>query len=268
MATPVHFVALRGTGERHNAANTMLAQVYQATQHPHMAWHDVPYPASIGPVNERGDVFGASLAVSKSNGSSQARRVVAKLRRTQPNSRIVLAGYSLGALAAIKALTDGIKVDRTILIGNPALHHLGDTSGLTPHHYRGVASHTTTDWVTTVQDVHNIAHPADGIAHLHPLSPLHRVAPWLWAMDLDDPGPWMSDLLRRLHRQELLQAPLRIWNRNVGQALREAPNAVIGYATGGTHTTRYGEALWRTIDGTPVSGIKKAALLADEVGTW
>lgn len=112
-----------------------------------------------------------------------------------------------------------------------------------------------------LDDVCHIVNPNDGITCLHPQSPLRRLVPYLWALDLDDWAPWAGTVYAHLTGWRRLLDPRAVFNP---QAWGEALPALDGYLHGGQHTTAYRDAKWEH-NGQPISGVALAGKLVDEV---
>lgn len=264
----IYMLALRGTAEPLAADSNMLAHVRNvARRHTGLpvTYIDVPYPASVSFANEGNDIAGASIAASIASADAKTTEIARDLLRVDSTAQFVLTGYSLGALATLLiAHKRRFPIARVVTIANPALQpgegHGHSVIHRAPVGYSGIVTEYGRGLDMPTPAFH-IAHPADGISYLHPKSPLRRIAPYLWTFDLDDPLPWLLDLGARLSRGELL-APLLFWQPDTKKALREAPDALSGYALRGRHTLAYGEKAW-TIDSRtePVSGIELAGWL-------
>lgn len=249
-------LAVRGTAEVHDNTENLLHAVYRATSG-RILYVDVDYPASIGPANPTNDVLGVSLAGSIGAGVANLNALVEEISDTD---RIVLVGYSLGALVVLHAAENGTRYDRIITVACPSR-----TSGLgwgrAPRPgYTGIAADYMPE-PRALDDVCHIVNPNDGITCLHPQSPLRRLVPYLWALDLDDWAPWAGTVYAHLTGWRRLLDPRAVFNP---QAWGEALPALDGYLHGGQHTTAYRDVKWEH-DGQPISGIALAGKLVDEV---
>lgn len=250
-----YFLALRGTGEPLNGKSNVLYRAWQETKE-FIEYVDVNYPASIAVANPARDPFGPALSASIDRGTSVLWATVAEIRRTDPGAVIVVAGYSLGALVLLAAMDEGIPINRAIALANPARvsRSVGivDITG-----YTGLAS----EYQAEPGDlpVFNVAYPKDGITSLHPNSPLRKLVPWVWALDLDDWEPWLKYVWEYVTGWRWW-TPQALLNR---KAWDEALPALIGYLVGGDHTIRYFEDHWAW-KGKRMSGVALVARLAEE----
>ncbi|WNN94180.1 lysin B [Gordonia phage Elinal] len=255
-----HIFALRGTSETLHSKQSLITRAF--TQHGptdlrDYAFHDIAYPASITVVNERRDLFGASLAASLDAGVWTLKQRW-DLVKPGPDDTVTIVGYSLGALVALRALKQGLKPTKVILVANPSLRvgkRLVPTTKQPPSGYYGISADILTDAVPSPCLVFNVAHPEDPIVFSHPKSPLRRIAPWLWYFDVDEPGPWLRDLQRRVVGGEVLDIRF-LFSPGYRQALDEAPNDLLDYAIRGRHTRAYEEAAWTRPGMTPTTGLK------------
>ena len=129
-------LAVRGTAEPQDGEANMLKAVYRATRERGVLYVDVTYPASIAVVNAGNDVLGASLAESLNQAEQSLRETIAKIPL---GDRIVLAGYSLGAIAVLQAAAAGIRYDRIVTIACPTRGNWGPDWRRIPAKYTGIA---------------------------------------------------------------------------------------------------------------------------------
>lgn len=250
-------LAVRGTAEPQDGEVNMLKAVYRATREPGVLYVDVTYPASIAVVNAGNDMLGASLAESLNQAEQSLRETIAKI---PAGDRIVLAGYSLGAIAVLQAAAAGIRYDRIVTIACPTRGNWAPDWRRIPAKYTGIA-HDYQPEPLHLDNVWHVVNPNDGITCLHPASPLRRLVPYLWALDLDDWAPWAGTVYRHLTGWQRLLDPRALLNP---QAWAEALPALDGYLHGGQHTTAYHRPGW-TYAGQTLTGVQVAARLVDEV---
>lgn len=266
-----YFLALRGTAEAQGSANNMLYKGYLEATVP-MTYVDIPYPASITIANEGQDLFGTSLAMSLGAGVKSLKEHIESIRSNDPTARIITAGYSLGCLVLLTAIRDDEylkkNIDRMILLANPGTKYLMNTGGgrRVPSIYDGIVSGMISDEVVLeaskdMLDAYTINWSWDPIAYLHPKSPLRSIAPWLWALDFDDPGQWI-DYVRDEIDRKLAWSWTRFWDPGYRDAVFAAPDDLLRYTRGGHHTTAYtdqGNFSWMS---EPVSGVWLVGRLA------
>ena len=251
-------LAVRGTAEPQDGEANMLHYVYRATRERGVRYVDVTYPASIAVANDDNELFGGSLAASLDDAEQALRAIVAEIPL---GDRIVLAGYSLGAIAVLQAGRHGIRYDRIVTIACPTRTIGHVTGGRTLRAgYSGIAAGYLPQPLG-LGSVYHIVNPNDGITCLHPASPLRRLVPYLWALDLDDWAPWAGTVYRHLTGWQRLLDPRALLNQ---QAWAEALPALDGYLHGGQHTIAYGRPGW-AFQGEPLTGIEVAARLVDQV---
>ncbi|UVK59615.1 lysin B [Gordonia phage Survivors] len=249
-----YFLALRGTGEPVGGADNMLHRAYLETQ-AYMQYADVNYPASIAVANPTRDPFGPALSASIEQGVAVLKATVYNIRQNDPGAVIVVAGYSLGALVLQAALEEGVPINRAIALANPA--RVSQSVGIVDiGGYTGIASGFQEE---SSAPVFNVAYPKDGITSLHPASPLRKLVPWVWALDLDDWEPWARYVLEYITGWRWW-TPQAMLNR---KAWDEAFPSIIGYLIQGDHTTRYFEDHWNW-KGRQMTGVQLVAALADE----
>ena len=250
-----YFLALRGTGEVVNATSNVLHRAYQETNQ-FIEYVDVNYPASIAVANPSRDPFGPALSASIDRGTSVLWATVAEIRRLDPGAVIVVVGYSLGALVLLAAMDEGIPINRAIALANPA--RVSRSVGIVDRAgYTGIASAFQAE--PGDLPVFNIAHPNDGITSLHPKSPLRKLVPWVWALDLNDWEPWVRYVWEYVTGWRWW-TPEALLNR---KAWDEALPAMIGYMARGDHTTRYFEPHWNW-KGRQLTGVQLIARLVEE----
>ena len=251
-------LAVRGTAEPQDGEANLLNAVYRATRERGVLYVDVAYPASIAVANAGNDVLGASLAESVDQAEQALREIVAEIPL---GDRIVLAGYSLGAIAVLQAAAAGIRYDRIVTIACPT-RTIGHVTGgrVLRTGYTGIAASYRPEPLG-LGSVYHVVNPNDGITHLHPASPLRRLVPYLWALDLDDWAPWAGTVYRHLTGWQRLLDPRALLNP---QAWAEALPALDGYLHGGQHTTAYTRPGW-TFQGEPLTGVQVAARRVDQV---
>ncbi|QNJ59478.1 lysin B [Gordonia phage MScarn] len=260
-----YFLALRGTGEKQGSVNNLLYKGYsEATVK--MAYVDIPYPASITVANEGQDIFGTSLAISIGAGVRSLTDHIKLLRQNDPGAKIITAGYSLGCLVLLQAIKEDYlkeNIDRMILVANPGTRYMLNTGGnrqvKMPFIYDGIVSGMISDEVVIgaggdMLDAYTINWERDPIAYLHPKSPLRSVAPWLWALDLDQLNEWFDYVRLELDRK-LAWSWTRFWEPGYRDAALEAPDDLMRYMYGGHHTTAYTDAGNFNFAGKPVSGV-------------
>ncbi|ADX42623.1 putative cutinase [Gordonia phage GTE2] len=268
-----YFLALRGTAEAQGSANNMLYKGYLEATVP-MTYVDIPYPASITIANEGQDLFGTSLAMSIGTGVKSLKDHIESIRSNDPTARIITAGYSLGCLVLLTAVRDDEylkkNIDRMILLANPGTKYLLNTGGgrrvSMPFIYDGIVSGMISDEVILeagkdMLDAHTINWSWDPIAYLHPKSPLRSIAPWLWALDFDDPGQWI-DYVRDEIDRKLAWSWTRFWDPGYRDAVFAAPDDLLRYTRGGHHTTAYTDQGNFSFVGKPVSGVWLVGRLA------
>lgn len=279
-----HILMLRGTGERFGNSGNLLARAASRGRMqagvegtPKAELDDVRvvevnYPASIGAVNEHLNAFGVSLNRSISAALHEIRREIAiaigmdsasvgKAYVSKRDTEIVLAGYSLGALAVLHALKMDSwvreKVNFSVLVANPALKYGHVTGGGTaPNGYlsysgqSGITSGYVNDQVpANAGPVYNVAWMKDPIVYLEVDSPLRDVVPFLWDLQVGRLHEWGEELLRdlyvtgvRMSRQKTLQ--LRFKQAQVERARYDKAIAAIQRYVGGEHNRAYGESHW------------------------
>lgn len=254
-----YFLTLRGTGEQHYKDTTMLGLVAKELD---AEWVDVDYPASIAVANHGFHLLGDSLQGSKEVGAANLVRTAEAIRSKDPNARMVAAGYSLGCMALNEALPHlgRANIRRVVQVANPE-RHPASSHGAIPfgHGVAGIRDFRGMQY-------YDIANPTDGIASLHPKSPVRELVPWLYALSFGDIPRWLHSVLRAL-QEELLRAqpklPWQPWDdAEYRDAVFRAPNDVLGYAIWGEHTYAYGQKRWM---GGSKTGIELAADLANEV---
>ena len=262
-----YYLTLRGTGERLGDLDNMLGRALPPWE-TNVQWADIGYEASIGPVNERRDIFGSSLLQCMTQGAALLIEQVRIITRNDPSAKITIAGYSLGALVlnhAKNGLSGFPQVKTLVLLGNPlqdAAHGIHiHNPGRAPWRvkYTGIATTVARPFHTGIP-TYELSHPMDPIAHVNPLSPLRRVVPWLWAMDLNDRAAWLRDLTIRLRDPNLL-AHYNFFDGRVHSAFAETPDDINRYARGGFHTAVYSKPEWR-YNGAKVSALDIIGRLA------
>ncbi|UMO76168.1 lysin B [Gordonia phage Amok] len=268
-----YFLALRGTAEAQGSTANMLYRAYLETT-TFMTYVDIPYPASISIMNEGRDIFGTSLAMSLGAGVKSLLDHIVSIRKNDPEARIVTAGYSLGCLVILQAIKDNgylkKNIDRVILLANPGTKYLLNSGGerrvKMPFIYDGISSGIVSDEVILdagrdMLDAYCVNWSEDPIAYLHPKSPLRSVAPWLWALDLNDPQQWIEYVAEKLDKK-LAWAWLKFWDPGYRDAALEAFDDLRRYTGGYHHTTAYLEKGNFTYLSKPVSGVWWVAHLA------
>lgn len=278
----VYCLTVRGTSEKFGDPNNLLTKAVEiaraggpATQSPWPSVRtlEVPYPASIGPANEQNNPFGDSLMASLDLGVAAIKDTIRKVRVLEggyrPDTRIILMGYSLGALIVQRYLTlepQSKGVDRALLLANPGGKYLVPYAsgwrreGATT--YSGIASGIADDRPLQVMtsdrlDVWHIAHPMDPIANMHPKNPLRSIVPWLWGMDLDNPVPWLNDVFAQITSKQAW-AWTHFWEPGYTQGVAEMLPDLQRYLTI-YHTTIYSEGRdWRLVMDPP--GVKRTGL--------
>ncbi|AWY05231.1 lysin B [Gordonia phage Margaret] len=255
-----YVVGLRGTGEpdyqpkpsvptpmlRHIAILAEAGRLRSSDNH--VVYVEVPYPASIGFVNARRDVFGSSLYASLLAGAQALSDTIKKVRaRMMQGDKLIVAGYSLGCLVVLHTynhLRSSLAgVDRFILIASPATSSLrpnvtARTSGRGKR-FTGIASEWVTDeWMAGDSRAYSLAHPLDPIAFLHPSSPLRYAVPALWELDLDDPKA-LDAAIRMVQTGKVAGIITRLIDPDYREAAATAIDDIIRYTHGGYHTARY-----------------------------
>lgn len=267
-------LTLRGTSEPYADGNTLLGKAVSLAKEVNdgVFWVDVAYPASIGPANEHQNLFGDSLAQSIDQGGKAIEASIEWCRnyattRDESDYRIVLLGYSLGALVVQEYLKHqpSAGIDRVILLSNPGGKYLAPWMGGWRREgstvYSGIASGMMNDEKLGTDmnrlDVWHVAHRMDPIANLHPKSPLRSICPWLWAMDLDNPIPWLNTIMEEIQKTQMW-AWLRFWEPGYRDAVNEMLPDLQRYLTK-YHTHIYEEPEWTTLFGKKMTGIEVIA---------
>lgn len=261
-----YFLALRGTAEKQGDSANMLYKGYLEATVP-MTYVDIPYPASITIANEGQDIFGTSLAMSIGEGMRSLKAHIESIRKNDPEAKIITAGYSLGCLVLLTAVRDDEflkkNIDRMILLANPGNKYLMNTGGgrrvSMPFIYDGIVSGIISDEVILgagrdMLDTYTINWSWDPIAYLHPKSPLRSVAPWLWALDFDDPDQWFEYVRKELDHK-IAWSWTRFWDPGYRDAAFAAPDDLLRYLYGGHHTTAYTDPGNFSFVGKAVSGV-------------
>ncbi|QOP64419.1 lysin B [Gordonia phage Hexbug] len=256
-----YIVGVRGTSELDhqplpNVPLPMLRKVHRHAEagrlrssDNHYVYVEVSYPASIGFVNARRDLFGAALHASLNEGAAAllatVRIIVGKMMR---GDKLIVMGYSLGALVVIKAYNDSrgelAAVTRFVLMASPACSHMRPWGAIanvtrTGKRYTGIASEWVNDAaLSTDTRAFHVAHPRDPIALLHPSSPMRYAVPALWELDLDDPKA-IDNAIRMVKQGKVAGIITRLFDPEYRDAAAEAGNDLIRYIHGGFHTARY-----------------------------
>lgn len=235
-----YFITLRGTGETHKAPQSMFGQITRRMGKIR-AWFDLNYPASVGLVNSDYNPFGPSLQESIRRGVEMLSEAVEDLARLEPDTPLVVGGYSLGALAVNEwmrsAPSDQLDaVDRVVLLANPA-RPMGATEYAPACHWSGIASDLALE--SYPLDVFNVAHSEDAITNVSPKSPLRNIVPWLYALDIDVPGVWFNSISSQVKKGTLVRAPIHLLDKEWRAAASRTTIELYRYAFGGTHTADY-----------------------------
>lgn len=280
-----HFLALRGTAEKLGSTSNLLYRAFLESSYSISQYVDVPYDASIGPMNEHKDFFGASLDASLVKGVQVLMATITTIRRKDPDTKIIVTGYSLGCLVALAFVEQypHVKIDRMILVANPGTKYLLNMGQgrrvKQPFIYEGIVTDYISDKVILDNslldkggdlrgdriDFYNVNHMWDPIAYLHPKSPLRSIAPWLWALDFNDLPNWFGDIRSEVDRAVFWKWT-RFWEPGYADAAGAAVDDLMRYAKTGQHQTAYFEKHWSTMQGTKtiqVSGVNLVGRLAD-----
>ncbi|WKW84841.1 lysin B [Gordonia phage Jamzy] len=254
-----YVLGLRGTGEsdnpKPNVVMPMLRRVvFEAeagrlrSSDNHVIYVEVPYPASIGFVNARRDLFGAALLSSLLSGAHALSDTIQTVRaRMMHGDRLVIMGYSLGCLAILHAYNymrnTLAGVDRFILVASPACQHMRPPVRtpvtMSGKRFCGIASEWVQDGpLSNDSRAFHVAHPDDPIALLHPSSPLRYAVPALWELDLDDPRS-IDAAVRDVMRGKYAGIITRLLDPEYRQAAGTAIEDLTRYVHGGYHTARY-----------------------------
>lgn len=271
-----YFLALRGTAEVQGSPHNLLYRGYQAATVP-LSYVDIPYPASISLANEHQDLFGTSLDVSVQEGLQSLTDHIRAIRSNSLDARIIVAGYSLGCVVLLAGIRDSEylrkNIDRVILLANPGNRSLPNMGGRRrvrqPFVYDGIVSGLMSDEIILdagMRDAYQVNWTWDPIPNLHPKSPLRSVAPFLWALDLDDLPQWFGYIRAELDRK-VAWAWLRFWEPGYRDAAGEAISDLLRYAKLGHHTTAYTDPDNFSWGGSRMSGIEVVGRLASSE-TW
>jgi hypothetical protein len=218
----------RGTGEVLGSPGNMLACLLARTKF--VAGHDVPYPASVGPVNASNDPLGPSARRSVADGLP----LLAGAIRDAPGP-VGLCGYSLGALLVsrfleLKALGQyqDCRIAWVALVANPA-RAAGESIDPGPVGYGIEGAHGP--WPTDIP-VWTAANPRDGITSTPDDSPLRALAAGLDGLSFATLS-WAPALAQRLIDGKWPTADY------TPEELVQAGRLIYGYLLGGAHTSEY-----------------------------
>jgi hypothetical protein len=192
---------------------------------------DIAYPASVGPANSGGDVFGPSEEQSIAEGLP----LLAEAIRATPNL-VGLCGYSLGAELVsrfLEAKAVGEYADCELawvaLVANPnrapgeSIEPVPAGSGINGAHG---------PWPARTQ-VWTAANPNDGITCCPTGSPLRALAAGMSAFSFAQLGGWTLELAHQLLDGEWVR------DQYTPDQLLRAGQLMLGYILGGQHTTAY-----------------------------
>ncbi|PXW34142.1 UNVERIFIED_CONTAM: PE-PPE domain-containing protein [Williamsia faeni] len=248
-------ITARGTGAHRWDPNSLLTGVVHLLGDL-VEWVDLDYDASIAVFNPFGRVDGVSEEVSRQHGVANLARAI----RETPH-RVVLAGYSLGALVVSDFLAAQARgefadceVSAVVLIANPA-RVPGVSYGLPSFGYGLDGTHPRWPAVPTYE----IANPVDMITSAPANSPWRQFADQIRAFSLGDVPSWMHHMLDQLDGAERRQALDQWWEPTFWQSYAEAPVWLRGYLSDGQHTVAYSQPHWCDDSGRKVTGIELAA---------
>lgn len=250
-------VAVRGTGEAPGSSSNMLANVYR--QLPGGLDHDVSYPATISFANAQHNLFGISGDRSVILGVEMLRDL---LRRSDPDDRFVLLGYSLGAIVISKFIesADPEWLRRIVVVGNIAnpLRLRGASVGRPANRPFGFGLAGERKVHPAEPMVIEIVNPLDFITNAAPDSLFRPFVEEILAFSVQDPGPaaakFFGDTI--LGKNEVpIQA---LWDGRLDQAVADGR----GYLTT-AHTLDYGAPNWEYL-GRRISGTDLLATLIRE----
>ena len=241
---PVTVITVRGTGERHNSGDNLLAFVTDQLDRTRFRAVDLAYPASVGIANPDRSLAGVSADRSVQLG---VRALAAEI--VCAPYRVVLVGYSLGALVVTRFLEAQARGDyadchvyAAANVANPLRApgcSLGETTWLPGfgiqgrHHPLSVESRDPWAYV-------EVANPLDGICCCPEDSPLRFASDGLSAFSFVVGGGWSADLADRVLRRRWQPFSIDWWRnpKRVAETHFEAAALVHGYLTG-QHTRAY-----------------------------
>lgn len=186
--------------------------------------------------------------------------LAAEIRAT-PN-RVILVGYSLGALVISDFLTlqarglfTDCEVSAVVNLANPA-RAAGVSFGLPSFGYGLDGQHPQWPPIPTYE----IANPVDLITSAPANSPWRQFADQIRTFSVADVGTWLRHMLDQLDGAEQRQAQGNWLRPEFWEAYAQAPAWLVGYLRDGQHTAAYTQPRWYDPSGRKVTGVQLAAL--------
>ncbi len=244
-------VKLRGTGENIDAPNNFLTQFSNAlinTSPEHFTdGGDIPFFASIGPMNPEKSFLGASLKASRESGKLH---LLQYLRENE--GPFIILGYSLGAIVVTVTIEELVevgdwytlhKIGAVANFANP-LRNEGDSFFEFDVPGYGIAGQHAPFPEGLLY--YEMANRFDGITCCAYDSPLRNLPDVGDAFSFAITGGWSQDLIDRLYQQRWQLMSWQWWKNPRRIAVRhvEAIGLLHGYLYTGQHTLVYQQGLY------------------------